>query len=89
MLVFESDLEPEAVYRIYEDRWETEMVFNWFDNSLKLNDIRAQEDFSLIGNEFINTIASMVFRKILDLFADTGVLDNITYGDAIESLSEV
>ncbi len=91
VLVFESDLglEPEAVYRAYEDCWEIEMVFNQFDNNLELDDIRVQEDFSVIGNEFINTIAVMVSRRILNLFANTGVLDSMTYGDAMEDLSEV
>ena len=65
------------------------MVFNQFDNGLELDDTRIQKEFSTISNEFVNTIVAMVFRRILNLFADTGVLDSMTYRDAMESLSEV
>lgn len=54
-----------------------------------MDDTGVQEDFSVIGNEFVNTIVAIVFRKILNLFADTGVLYSMTHRDAMESLSEV
>ena len=89
MLVFEFNLELEAIYRVYEDRWKIEMVFDQFDNGLELDDSGVQKDFSVIRNEFVNIIVAMVFKRIFNLFADIGALGNMTYGDAMESLSEV
>lgn len=90
-VVFDSDLDipPEEIYRAYDDRWEIELVFDQFNNGLEFDDTRVQGDFSVIGNEFLNVIAAMVSRRMMNEFRDKGVLEEMTYGDAIEDLSEV
>lgn len=90
-VVFESDLDlpPEDIYRAYDDRWEIELVFDQFNNGLEFDDTRVQGDFSVIGNEFLNVLAAIVSRRIMNEFRDKGVLDDMTYGDAMEDLSEV
>lgn len=91
VLIFESDLdvEPEVVYAAYDERWEIELVFDQFNNNLQLGETHVQGDFSVIGSEFINTIATMVSHRIMNDMRDAGVLDHMTYGDAMEDLSEV
>ena len=59
-IVFESDqdLDPEVVYRCYEDRWQIELVFRRYKNDECLDQTGVQGDFSVIGSEFINFIST-------------------------------
>ncbi len=67
MIVFESDqdLPPNTAYLCYDDRWMLELVFNRYKSDEYLNQTNVQGDFSLIGSEFINFIATVATCRMI------------------------
>ena len=59
-------LSRETVYTAYNDRWLIELVFDRYKNDLGLSDrTRVQGDFSVIGSEFVNFIATIMTCRML------------------------
>jgi len=89
VIVFESDqdLDPKTAYQCYDDRWLLELVFNRYKSDECLDKTNVQGDFSLIGSEFINFIATVTTCRLLKKARDTKLLDQMTYGDLMEDLS--
>jgi len=89
VIVFESDqdLDPKTAYLCYDDRWLLELVFNRYKSDECLDKTNVQGDFSLIGSEFINFIATVTTCRLLKKARDTKLLDQMTYGDLMEDLS--
>lgn len=87
-IVFESDIDLscEEIYKIYEERWQLEMLFDCYKNSLNFGITRVQSDYAVRGSEFIDFIATVLTRRIVDRMAKAGVLDDNTYGDVIDDL---
>ncbi len=88
VIVFESDqdLDPATAYRCYDERWVLELVFNRFKNDNCLDKPNVQGDFSVIGSEFINFIATTLTCRLLKKARDTGILNDLSYGDLMEDL---
>ena len=76
-IVFESDedMQPLTAYRSYSDRWLLELVFNRYKNDECLDHTNVQNDFSVIGSEFINFIATTATCRILNKARDKGPAD--------------
>lgn len=91
VIVFESDLdlEPATVYTAYDDRWKIELVFDRYKNDLYLDSTRVQGDFSVIGSEFVNFITTTMTCRMLKKATDAKQLDDRTWGELLEDLSEV
>lgn len=89
-IVFESDqdLTPEAIWRCYEDRWLLELVFDRYKNDEQLGQSRVQAEESIIGEEFINFVSTILTCRILKKADKAGVLDKMTYGELMEHLEE-
>lgn len=89
-IIFESDqdLDPKTAYICYEDRWMLELVFNRYKSDECLDQTNVQGDFSLIGNEFINFISTVVTCRLLNKAEKSGLLDGMSYGELMEDLSE-
>lgn len=89
VIVFESDLDMDAktVYMCYKDRWLLELVFDRYKNDICLDKTRVQGDFSLIGSEFINFIATVATCRILNKAQAADLLTKMSYGDLMEDLS--
>lgn len=89
-VVFESDedMDPAVAYGSYSDRWLLGLVFDRYKNDECLDSTRIQDDFSLIGLQFVNFIATAVTCRILNKARDAKVLEDMTYGDMMEDLSE-
>ncbi len=89
--IFESDkdLDPKTAYICYSDRWLLELVFNRYKNGLGLDRTCVQGDFSVIGLEFINFIATVLTCRMLRKATAAGLLETRSYGDLLEDLSEV
>ena len=87
-IVFESDIDLscEEIYQIYDERWQLEMLFDCYKNSLDFGITRVQSDYAVRGSEFIDFIATVLTRRIVDRMAKAGVLDDNTYGDVIDDL---
>ena len=91
VIIFESDkdLDPKTAYICYSDRWLLELVFNRYKNDLGLDRTCVQGDFSVIGSEFINFIATVLTCRMLRKATAAGLLETRSYGDLLEDLSEV
>ena len=89
MIVFESDqdLPPKTVYLCYEDRWLLELVFNRYKSDECLNQTNVQGDFSLIGSEFINFIATVATCRMIRKARNAGLLEKMSYHDMMDDLS--
>ena len=89
-IIFESDqdLDPKTAYICYEDRWMLELVFNRYKSDECLDQTNVQGDFSLIGDEFINFISTVVTCRLLRKAEKSGLLDGMSYGELMEDLSE-
>ena len=87
-IVFESDIDLscEEIYQIYDERWQLEMLFDCYKNSLDFGITRVQSDYAVRGSEFIDFIATVLTRRIVDRMAKAGVLDDNTFGDVIDDL---
>lgn len=90
-IVFLSDvdLSPEEVYAYYSDRWMMELVFRFFKNDLDIHSTDAQDDFTVIGEEFVNTISSGITCRLMNLFRDRELLKEMSFGDIMDDLSGV
>ncbi len=88
VIVFESDqdLDPATAYRCYDERWVLELVFNRFKNDSCLDKTNVQGDFSVIGSEFINFIATTLTCRLFKKARDTGILNDLSYGNMMENL---
>lgn len=89
VIVFESDqdLPPETVYKCYDDRWLLELVFKHYKSDECLDRTNVQGDFSLIGSEFIDFIATVATCRIIRKARDAGLLNEMLYGELMEDLS--
>lgn len=91
VIVFESDvdLDPKTAYTCYSDRWLLELVFNRYKSDECLDKTNVQGDFSVIGSEFINFIATVMTCRMVRKATDAGLLEKLTYGELLSDLSEI
>lgn len=91
VIVFESDLDlsPEQAYRCYQERWFIELVFRYYKNNVCFDRTRVQGDYSVLGSEFINFISTVITCRIIKKLESAKLLDEMTYGDAMEDLTQV
>ena len=66
--VSDLDLDPLAILNHYNNRWQLEVVFDHFKNTLDLDITRVQSKTSVIGNEFINFLATLITCKLVAAF---------------------
>lgn len=87
-IVFESDLDldPAKVYLMYERRWEVEVTFAYYKDSLELDETRVQSDASVVGSEFVNFLATVIATRLVREFDGAGLLEKMTYGQVMEEL---
>ena len=88
-IVFESDqdLDPETVYRCYEDRWQIELVFQRYKSDECLDQTGVQGDFSVIGSELVNFVATTLTCRMLRKAQDAGLLETDSWADLMDDLS--
>ena len=89
VIVFESDqdMTPETAYLCYDDRWMLELVFKRYKSDECLDRTNVQGDFSVIGSEFINFIATLITCRIIRKARVAGLLKKMTYGELMDDLS--
>ena len=89
LIVFESDLDlsPSQVYKGYEDRWLLKLLFAQYKGEEFLDSTNVQGDYSLIGAEFVNFVATLITSRMVRKAVDAKLLDVMTYGDLMEDLS--
>ncbi|MDR0549246.1 MAG: transposase, partial [Deltaproteobacteria bacterium] len=89
VIVFESDqdLSAKTIYLRYEDRWTLELVFARYKSDERLDKTNVQEDFSLIGSEFINFISTVATCRVLRKARALGLMAGLSYGELMDDLS--
>jgi len=87
VFISDCDMEVEKAYECYSYRWLIELVFKFFKNDLDINTTNAQDDFTVIGEEFVNTIAAGITCRILKVFRDKEMLGELSFGDLMNDLS--
>lgn len=88
VIVFESDLDmdPKTAYLCYDERWVLELVFRQYKNDQCLDQTNVQGDFSLIGSEFINFIATVITCRLIKKARTAGLLNKMSYKDLMDDL---
>ena len=90
-MVIESniDMEPQDVGKAYEGRWLVELCIKFDKDEKEMDDTREHSDYSVIGSNFINYLASIMSSRMLNLFESSGVLEKNTYGDVMRLLQRL
>lgn len=90
-IVLESDLDLslEEVYKCYNERWLIELVFKSYKSNMEITTTNYQNDFTVIGSEFINFISTVITTRILNKFKSLKLLDTMSYKEIMDDLNEV
>ena len=88
-IVVESplDMPPDEIYSIIIGRWVIETIFQKKKSNLDLNETRVHSEPSVIGQEFINSIATSMHLKECEKIRDSNILKNSTFKSIFEQLS--
>lgn len=80
-IVLESDcdLTPEQAYMAYADRWKIEIVMRYYKSACEFDDTRVQDDYSVVGSEFCDFLATVLTFRLLKTFEQAKLLDKMTY----------
>ena len=90
-IVFISDLDlsPEKVYDMYMDRWEIETSFKMYKHNTDMNATRVQQDFSVIGEYFINFVASLITSRLSNICKEKKIYEIYSFKEVIEDLNSI
>jgi transposase len=80
-VVLECDLDigPETAYKAYAGRWEIEVVMRYYKSALELDETRVHDDYSVIGSEFCDFLASVLTFRLIHAFDKAKLLEKMTY----------
>ena len=89
VIVFESDMDmdPRTTYLCYDDRWLLELVFRAYKNDECLDETRVQNDFTVIGSEFINFLSTVITCRIIRKAVQLDLLKDMSYKELMEDLN--
>lgn len=87
-VVLESDLDlaPEIIYKAYEDRWEIEIVMRYYKSACKFDETRVQDDYSVIGSEFCDFLATVLTFRLINAFDRAGLFEKMTFSKVMSVL---
>ena len=83
------DLQPTTMYKIYERRLEIELVMMFYKQIFELDDTKVNKDYSVIGSEFCNFIASVIACRIKNVFDKQHLFKKYSYSKIIEKLQRI
>ena len=86
VLECDLDLPPETVYKAYEDRWEIEIVMRYYKSACEFDETRVQDDYSVIGSEFCDFLATVLTFRLIKAFDKAGLLETMTYSKVMAVL---
>lgn len=89
VIVLESDLDlpPEVVYKVYEKRWEIEVVMRFYKSACEFDETRVQDDYSVIGSEFCDFLATLLTFRLIKSFDKARLLEAMPYKKVMSILS--
>lgn len=79
VLECDLDLPPEIAYKAYDKRWEIELVMRYYKSACEFDETRVQDDYSVIGSEFIDFLSTLLTFKLLKVFDKAELLEDHTY----------
>ena len=82
-----DDFEPLFVYDTIIKRFNIETVFDLKKNTLSLNSTNVQDDFTVIGQDFVNEISTSLGIKISLKLSAAGILNGLSFNDVIDDLN--
>ena len=87
-IVLESDcnLSPENAYAAYAKRWEIEIVMRFYKSACQFDETRVQDDYSVIGSEFCDFLATIITFRLLKAFDNAKLLEKWTYKKIMSTL---
>ena len=87
-IILESDLDiaPRKAYLVYNFRWQIEIVMRYYKVSCGFNDTGVHDDYSVIGSEFCNFLATVLTYRLINKFEQVGLLENYTYKEIMDTL---
>ena len=90
-IFIETDLEfdPKELYKIILDRWNIEILFHKEKSDLELNCTRVHDEFSVIGQEFVNTLATNIYIKVCKYIDKCQVKGTWSYKEFIKRLTGI
>jgi len=86
VLECDEDLPPEIAYKAYEGRWEIELVMRYYKHACEFDETRVHDDYSVIGSEFCDFLATMLTFRMIKAFDKANVLKKMTYKKAMSLL---
>ena len=89
MLILHSDKDMTSLeaYTIFDSRWVIELAFGYYKANVTSNKTDVQSDFSVIGAEFVNFIATLLSCRIVEKARKVELLNDVSYGDLIDDLN--
>ena len=87
-IVLESDcdLSIENAYAAYDERWEIEVVMRYYKSACQFDDTRVQDDYSVIGSEFCDFLATVLTFRLIKAFDGEQLLEKHTYKKVMATL---
>ncbi len=89
VIVLESDQDMEAktAYLCNADHWLIELIFNPYKSDECLDHAGVQDDYSVIGREFINFLSTVATCRIVQKAQEAGLLGKMSFGELMDDLS--
>ncbi len=87
-IVLESDcdLSLTNAYAAYAERWEIEVVMRYYKSACQFDDTRVQDDYSVIGTEFCDFLATVLTFRLIKAFDGVRLLEKHTYKKVMATL---
>ncbi|MBQ0081302.1 MAG: transposase [Alistipes sp.] len=81
VIIFECDLnlDPEVVFKAYSRRWEIEVIMRFYKSACDFDKTRVHDDYSNIGSEFCDFLASLLTCRLIKRFDNAKLLEEETY----------
>lgn len=89
VLLSDLNIDPYTIYLCYSERWIIELIFDRYKNDLELTCTEVQNNYSVIGSEFINFIASIITCRLLNKLEELELLKETTFGNLMDDLSQI
>ena len=82
------ELDPEEAYRIYQDRWMLEQMFDLYKNIEEFDETRVHSDASVNATALVNFLSTLILSKMISRLMESGVLDDRTLDEVLGILAK-
>ncbi len=83
------DLESETIYKTYSKRWEIKIVMRFYKSALEFDNTRVHDDYSVIGSEFCDFLSSVLTFRMIHVFDNAKILEEMPYKKVMKILARV